>query len=333
MTEDASTMLPAAVTTPAMVFQQDELADVLIRHIESVIAAHKPDLTTDKGRKDIASLAFKVARTKTAIDEAGKALGDDARDLLAKINAKRSKFKEQLQALQDRARAPLDEWQAREDARTETIKALKAKLESAGIVLLSDTAASVRKRLLELRAMEIPGDDVLQNFNVIIRSLRNSAEATLSAAYERLVVGEAEKAELDRLRREAAEREQRDAEAAAAAERERQQEVQRAAEAEAADRAKRQAEEQAAAAEADRKAAEERAAEQAAQAERDRIAREQAEAQAAENARRADEANRKRVIEEAAADIATLTTLSAKTARVVVDTILAGNVRHIIVKF
>ncbi|WP_277750417.1 hypothetical protein [Croceibacterium ferulae] len=41
-------------------------------------------MTTAKGRKAIASLAAKVARTKTAIDDAGKKLNEEAR---AKINA------------------------------------------------------------------------------------------------------------------------------------------------------------------------------------------------------------------------------------------------------
>jgi colicin import membrane protein len=42
------------------------------------------DVTTEKGRKAIASMAYKVARTKTAIDEAGKKLNEEAR---ARINA------------------------------------------------------------------------------------------------------------------------------------------------------------------------------------------------------------------------------------------------------
>lgn len=50
--------------------KKKELYDFLEREIAEFV----PDLETETGRKKIASLAYKVARTKTAIDDAGALL-------------------------------------------------------------------------------------------------------------------------------------------------------------------------------------------------------------------------------------------------------------------
>jgi hypothetical protein len=70
--------------TPSLVLIDKEKFSQFYEAMKEECDAHEPDLTTEKGRKAIASLAYKVARTKTAIDDAGKALNEEAR---ARINA------------------------------------------------------------------------------------------------------------------------------------------------------------------------------------------------------------------------------------------------------
>jgi len=52
-----------------------------------------PDLTTEWGRKEIASLAFKVTKTKTAIDAAGKLLKEEAQATVTKVDAARREIR------------------------------------------------------------------------------------------------------------------------------------------------------------------------------------------------------------------------------------------------
>ena len=51
--------------------------DPLLSRIEAEVRAHAPDTTTNKGREAIASLAYKVSRSKTALDGAdGERIAD-----------------------------------------------------------------------------------------------------------------------------------------------------------------------------------------------------------------------------------------------------------------
>ena len=61
--------------------------DAILKTIESEVVDFIPDISTDKGRKEIASRAYKVAQSKTAIDAAGNVLkGADVSDInLARI--------------------------------------------------------------------------------------------------------------------------------------------------------------------------------------------------------------------------------------------------------
>jgi colicin import membrane protein len=61
---------PVAVLTDGAKF------DALYASIKAEATAHQPDTATDKGRKAIAAMAFKITRTKTAID-AGRQGGAD----------------------------------------------------------------------------------------------------------------------------------------------------------------------------------------------------------------------------------------------------------------
>ena len=77
-----SNIVALVEATPAVVLTDKRKFSEFYEGMKAECDAHVPDLTTEKGRKAIASLAYKVARTKTAIDEAGKALNEDARALI-----------------------------------------------------------------------------------------------------------------------------------------------------------------------------------------------------------------------------------------------------------
>lgn len=198
-------IITAITATPVLVFTDATMADALFQQIEAEIAAHVPDLSTGVGRKAIASLAYKVAQTKTAIDGAGAALNEDANKRIAAVNAERRRFKAKLQEMQDRARKPLDDWEADEERRLKAAREMIAAVQTAGTVIFGDTAASVRRRLTELgtlAAIEEQFGDMLP----VWRAALETAKRSLAAGYERLVKEEADQRELDKLRKEQAAR-------------------------------------------------------------------------------------------------------------------------------
>jgi colicin import membrane protein len=124
---------PVMVLTDAKKFS--EFYDAMRRETDALEA----DVATDKGRKAIASMAYKVARTKTAIDEAGKKLNEEARARINAIDESRREIRKQLDDLKDEVRRPLTEWEEAEASRLERAGAELAKIREMGRVDIGDS--------------------------------------------------------------------------------------------------------------------------------------------------------------------------------------------------
>lgn len=362
MTEMTETTGAALVIPPrsdlAVMMRAADGLDPIISRIEAEARAHAPDLTTVKGRKAIASLAYKVAQSKTALDDAGKALNEDARKQIAIVDAERRKARERLDALRDEVRKPLTDWEKDEGERIARHKARIAAIDSAAPE--GDTSEAHRTLIARIETMTL--DDSWQEFLPIAAKAKDAALARLRDGLARAITREEQEAELARLRAEAAARAEvdrlrRDAEEAEAAriaaekaeadrlaqiEREKQEAAERAAKA-AEERAKAEAE-RAAKEAAEREAALKHAAEEqaaqhqrelqeakrreeaAAQAERDRISRENAAAEAARQKRAADEAHRAKIRSDIAAALATMA--GRATPEAIADALMAGQIPH-----
>lgn len=97
------------------VFTSKEQLDPIIEAIEKEARSLIPDLTTKKGRDAIASMAHKVARSKTYIDNAGKDLVAELKALPKQIDESRRIVRERLDALKDEVRRPLTEWEVEQE--------------------------------------------------------------------------------------------------------------------------------------------------------------------------------------------------------------------------
>ncbi|MEG8530906.1 hypothetical protein U4P09_21210 [Klebsiella quasipneumoniae subsp. similipneumoniae] len=97
------------------VFTNNDQLDPLIEAIEKEARSLVPDVTTKKGRDAIASMAHKIARSKTYIDNAGKDLVAELKALPKQIDESRRVVRERLDALKDEVRRPLTEWEAEQE--------------------------------------------------------------------------------------------------------------------------------------------------------------------------------------------------------------------------
>lgn len=339
--------LPAPTELASLYSAQGGL-DPIIARIEAEVRAHVADVTTKKGRDAIASLAYRVARSKTTLDDAGKALVEDVKRQVAKVDAERRKVRERLDALRDEARAPLDAWEAAEKSRLDGIRERIARIEAApGRPLASSGECAELIARIEAVAL----DDSFAEFLAEAAKAKDAALYTLRQTFSAMAQREAEAAELARLRAEAAAREEADRLRREAEEAERRRveaeraEAERAAriereKQEAAERAAREAEERAAAqAEAERRATAEREAalqrqieeakareEAAAQRERARIAAEKLAEEQARIKREADQAHRAKVRAEIAAALSQMA--GNATLERIADALMAGQIPH-----
>lgn len=97
----------------AVVFSESGMIK-LLEEIETKAISHVPDITSEQGRKDIASLAYKVTRSKTLIDDLGKEVVSDWKKKAKTIDGHRKIARDFLDNLKDKVRQPLTEWEAAE---------------------------------------------------------------------------------------------------------------------------------------------------------------------------------------------------------------------------
>lgn len=344
--------LPPAETA-MQVYQKPGGLDPWLQKIRDEVTGHTPDLSTRKGREQIASLAFKVRKSKTALDALGKQLVDDLKEVPKKIDAERKRMRDQLDALAEEVRHPLTEWEQAEEARVSEHKHQIAILQ--GFSECMDlTAVEIRANIECVSETLI--DESWEEFEAEAHRVKAKTLESLNSALAAREKHEAEQAELAELRRKQAEQEQKDREARIAqeaAEKARQEaEAKARAEQEAAARREAQAKaarEQAerekqeaierqkqaeARAEAEKLAAEKRAkeaAEAARLAEIKRQADEAARIEAEARAREADKAHKAKIM--TAAKEALMTVITEDQARSVVKLIVAGKVPNVTIHF
>lgn len=240
------------------------------------------DISTPEGREEIASLAHKIARSKTALDKMGKDLVAAQKEALKKVDVERARAWNRLEAKQKAIRAPLTEWEDRNKDRIANHENALAEINQLAVFLEEPTSAEIEKRIA--RSVEIPGSRSWEEFTQRAEAAHKQTYDALLKKLEARKKHDVEQAELARLRQEEADRRQKEHEERIAKE--------------AADKAKAAAEEKArrdAEAEAMRVKAEQEKAEQ----ERLRIQQEKEDAEA--RAKKADE-DRLAAIKKAAED-------------------------------
>lgn len=92
----------------------DQIEDIL-QKVEREVMSFVPDVTTAKGRKEIASLAYRVSQTKAYLDGLGKDLVAELKEVPKLIDANRKTVRDRLDALRDKARQPYTDWEAEQD--------------------------------------------------------------------------------------------------------------------------------------------------------------------------------------------------------------------------
>lgn len=162
-----------------------------------------PDTSTVKGRGEIRAQAFKVTRTKTAIDDAGKKLNEEAREKINAVDASRRKIREELDALADAVRKPLTEWEEAEKARQDRIEHDRAMISDLYVSIHpADTSDELRRRWNELDQFH-PNIETHRDEMAEIVELRQKGLDMLAIALDLAVNHEAAQAELTKLRAEA----------------------------------------------------------------------------------------------------------------------------------
>lgn len=231
-------------------FKDGANLDGLYNVVQAKARALVADVTTADGVSKIKSTARQIASIKKRVDDIGKDVVAELKDLPKQIDANRKKWREDMEALQEEIRKPVTEIENRQ-AEIEEIRATHGKLVLSG-------SEEIKSAIESLDKIELTCDkwkESLEDATAAVTAEKGALEVMLNAALKK----EAEARELEELRKkqEEAERIIREQKIREEAERKAREEAEARA---AAEKARLEREK----AEAERKAAEaERAAKEA----------------------------------------------------------------------
>ena len=336
---ESTTTLPDTLhtLTAPQVFGTGYVTQILDQ-ISQAARAIVPVVTTAKGRKEIASLAAKVARSKTYLDSLGKDFVADLKTRAGRIDAERRQIRDTLDALRDEVRAPLTAWEQAEADRQQRHLAIIDRLADLGKADLSLSARQLQG--LMDTASGILVDETLEEFQDQAQTTKDASLFRLRTLLDAAIAQEAEAARLEaeRQAREQAAREERERQIAAAAA--------ARAKAEAEATAKRRAAEQATRAERERQALQRQLADAKAKAEatarqaqdaarlaQERQAAAERQRQAEEAARQRDREHASQIRREARDSLMQATSLGEAVAALVIKAIHRGVVTHVAIEY
>lgn len=196
--------------SPAEIYGAANMEKVL-GAIETEARSQKFDMTSNSGRKEIASVAYKIAQSKVFIDECGKKLGEDAKAKLDVINAERKKARDFLDGLKCEVRKPLDDWENTELKRIEDHESAITSIKRTGdLVAANYMTMSVETIHNFLNDVTSESKRDWQEFKDQADIEFNSTVTKLMKASEQAKARDAERAELEKLRAAAALQAQKD---------------------------------------------------------------------------------------------------------------------------
>ncbi|VIO73849.1 hypothetical protein [Bradyrhizobium ivorense] len=227
-----SILEPSQALTPAALFGTGQI-ETIVSAIESQVRAEVYDVGTAEGRERIKSVAYKIARSKTTLDEIGKEHVADIKAKSAAIDKERKTLRDRLDALKDAVRKPVTDWEAAEANRVNEHERLLVDIIES--VRFASTVPSVNLIEQRLSAVKDIYNRDWQEFQARAEGAAFEANAALETMLVAAKKAEAERVELEALRAEAeALRAEKAAREAAEAEERRLAEQRAAAEREAA---------------------------------------------------------------------------------------------------
>jgi colicin import membrane protein len=197
---DVATLTPATVFAPGGV-------ESIISKLETEVRAIPRDISTEEGREAVKSLAYKVARSKTALDEMGKELVSGIKAQAATIDAERRIIRDRCDALKVEVRGDLDAWELAEADRVALHESALVFLAEAARFSSPPSVATLQERIESVRAACARD---WQEFQARADVLAGEAGAALANMLFTAEQAERDAAELAELRRLKAEREEAD---------------------------------------------------------------------------------------------------------------------------
>jgi hypothetical protein len=171
-------------------------AELVLSKEKKAIEEIKLDVTTEKGRKEIASAAYSIAKIKTGYDNLGKKYAEDLKTKVKIIDGERKKIWDGLEDIQKTVRKPLTEFEQREEQRIALIKEHLEALKAYGVLIGDELASDIRGRIDAIKGFNFSD---WQEFEQTANNIKDQIIELLTSRAVAADKIEAERAELKRL--------------------------------------------------------------------------------------------------------------------------------------
>jgi colicin import membrane protein len=184
--EPATDVVAQVTENPALAILNEEKFEAFYEKLKAEAAKVSGDVSTNKARDEVRSMAFKIAKTRTAIDKARLGLTEEWRTKTAQANTAGKAIKERLEALEESVRKPLTDWEQAEAERVKAHTDLMTAITKAEFVGIEDTAESVAERIEWLDGLLIDPDVHLEKLD-FVQGAKDAAIEKLTVQHMRLV--------------------------------------------------------------------------------------------------------------------------------------------------
>jgi hypothetical protein len=212
--DSLETMPTAILDKPEIAFTKPEILRTFCGKLSARLSSLVLDADTPQGRKEITSIAYSVAITKTKIDAIGKEYVSHIKEQAKITDNIRRETKDALIALQEKIKEPLDRWNQAEENRVNSIKAKISDINQQGNLQSDEwgtkkNSTELTDSLEALLAIQVT-EDQYQEFIDEATELRSTLIDRIKEEIVIVAKREAEQAELEELRKAKAEQERKE---------------------------------------------------------------------------------------------------------------------------
>lgn len=168
------------------------------------------DYESSKGNKDARSYVYKLRQSKAAVDKARKEEKAVSLEYGRKVDAEAKQIIDAIESMIEVHQRPLDEIEEREKSRIEAIKSRIASFYELPSLMQNETAQCLLNAIGDVKSIKL--DNAFGEFLAEAGQKKDETIAKLEELLAARQKYEAEQAELEKLRKEAAEREQKERE-------------------------------------------------------------------------------------------------------------------------
>jgi len=208
MSEEGQELVTLPTDNVLAVFIDRAKIEPYIAKVRAIVAEFTGDVSTAKGRDAIRSMARKVVKVKTYIEDIGKDLAAEQKEIPKKIDGTRKYARDTLDEIAAAVRKPLTDWEEVEAARVKKHTDTLTLLDTFARGEYPQTIEAIKANLETVCAIVV--GPACEEFEADYAVTVIKAEGALREALAKAEKAESDRLELEALRAEAAKRAEAD---------------------------------------------------------------------------------------------------------------------------